>query len=72
MNILDSGFAAKEAKMRYLDGDCVAIKPGTYVRCAITEQPIPIEDLKYWNVDRQEAYIDAGAAYKAYVRDLKS
>jgi len=26
------------------------------VRCAVTGVPIPIEDLRYWNVDLQEAY----------------
>jgi hypothetical protein len=26
------------------------------VRCAVTGVPIPLEELKYWNVDLQEAY----------------
>jgi hypothetical protein len=71
MNILDHAFAPTEAKLRYLDADFVVLKPGSFVRCAVTGQPIPVDDLKYWSVDRQEAYIDADAAYQAYLRDLK-
>jgi hypothetical protein len=45
-----------EAKVQYLDGDFRVISPGAYVRCAVTGTRIPLEDLKYWSVDRQEAY----------------
>ena len=68
MNIFDKGFSPAEAQIRYLDGDYVVLRPGTFVRCAITGTPIPLEDLTYWNVDRQEPYVDATAAHEAYVR----
>ena len=68
MNIFESDFKPSEAALRYLDADYVVIKPGTFVRCAITQSPIPVDDLKYWNVDRQEAYADADAAMEAYLR----
>ena len=68
MNIFDKGFAPAEAQLRYLDGDYVVLRPGTFVRCAITGTPIPLDDLTYWNVDRQEAYVDAVAAHGAFVR----
>lgn len=45
-----------EAEVEYLDGEIHVLRPGTYVRCAATGTPIPIEDLRYWNVDLQEAY----------------
>ena len=45
-----------EAKVQYLDGDFRVISPGAYVRCAVSGAKIPLEELKYWNVDRQEAY----------------
>jgi len=66
MNLLDPDFSPGEAKLRYLDADFLVITPGTFVRCAISGQVIKIDDLKYWNVDRQEAYVDADAAMKAY------
>ena len=68
MNIFDKGFTPSEAVIRYLDGDYVVLKPGSYVRCAVTGRPIPLDELSYWNVDRQEAYVDATAALRAYDR----
>lgn len=51
-----------EAKLEYHHGQFRVLVPGTYVICAVTGARIPIEDLRYWSVDRQEAYRDAGAA----------
>ena len=45
-----------EAEIKYLDGDFRVVRPGAFVRCAVTGVPIPLEELKYWSVDRQEAY----------------
>ena len=45
-----------EAEVKYLDGDFRVVKPGAFVRCAVTGVAIPLEELKYWSVDRQEAY----------------
>lgn len=68
MNIFDKSFSPSEAQVRYLDADYVILRPGTFVRCAITGSPIPIDELTYWNVDRQEAYANASAAYEAHKR----
>ncbi len=48
----DSG----EAKLRYLDGDYDVLAPGAYVVCAVTGAQIPLDALRYWSVDLQEAY----------------
>jgi hypothetical protein len=45
-----------EAVVQYLDSNLRVIKPGAFVRCAVTGQPIPLDELKYWSVERQEAY----------------
>ena len=45
-----------EAEVKYLDGDFRVARPGAFVRCAVTGVPIPLEELKYWSVDLQEAY----------------
>lgn len=68
MNIFDKGFSPSEATLRYLDGDYVVLKQGTFVRCAISGRPIPLDELFYWSVDRQEAYADATTAHEAFVR----
>ncbi len=52
---------AAEADIEYLDGDFRVRRPGAYVRCATTGAPIPLEELRYWNVDRQEAYASPAA-----------
>ena len=63
MNILDMPNGA-EAKIRYLDADYQVLSPGTFVRCAVTGRPIPLDELKYWSVARQEAYADVEASLK--------
>jgi hypothetical protein len=45
-----------EAEIRYLDGDFRVVRPGPFVRCAVTGVAIPIEELRYWSVALQEAY----------------
>src|SRR5262249_55522807 len=45
-----------EADVKYLDGDFRVVRPGTFVRCAVTGVSIPLEELRYWSVDLQEAY----------------
>jgi hypothetical protein len=32
------------------------VRKGAFVRCAVSGALIPLDDLKYWNVDLQEAY----------------
>ena len=54
-----------EAELRYLDGDFEILKPGTHVLCAVTGQMIALEDLRYWSVARQEAYVNAVASLQA-------
>jgi hypothetical protein len=48
--------AATEAGVQYLDGDFRIVRPGAFVRCAVTGAPIPLDELRYWNVALQEAY----------------
>jgi hypothetical protein len=58
------GPGAREARIRYLDGDFQVQSPGAFVRCAVTGDSIPLDELKYWSVERQEAYVDAAASLK--------
>jgi len=62
-----------EAKVQYLDGDFRVIAPGSYVVCAVSGTHIPLEELKYWSVDRQEAYATPDAVLsRHYPGALKS
>lgn len=44
------------AIVRYEDAEFTVLRPGRFVRCAVTNALIALEDLRYWNVDEQEAY----------------
>jgi hypothetical protein len=37
------------------------------VRCAVTGEAIAIDDVKYWNVERQEAYATAEIALSRFL-----
>jgi hypothetical protein len=54
----------KEASVKYLDADYQVLSPGSFVRCAVTGKPIPLDELKYWSVARQEAYVDVQSSLK--------
>ena len=51
-----------EARVRYSDADFHVLSPGEFVRCAVTGRQIPISELRYWSVTRQEAYAAASAS----------
>ena len=41
------------------------IRPGPFVLCAASGVPVPLEDLRYWSVERQEAYATPELATRA-------
>jgi hypothetical protein len=55
----------KPARLHYLAGTFRILTSGDHVVCAVTGQPIALEDLRYWSVERQEAYVSAEASLKA-------
>jgi hypothetical protein len=55
-----------EAEVRYLDGDFRVMRPGVFVRCAVTGAEIPLEELRYWSVDLQEAYASPEAVQRRH------
>lgn len=59
------GSGQREAKIQYLDSTFRLLSAGDHVRCAITGAAIPLEELRYWSVERQEAYVDAAASLEA-------
>lgn len=53
------------ARIHYLPGTIRVLVPGDFVTCAVTGQPIPLTELRYWSVERQEAYVSAEASLEA-------
>ncbi len=46
----------KLAKLKYLPNTFKILDEGDYVICAISKKKIPLQNLNYWNVEKQEAY----------------
>lgn len=62
MNRYERPPSSGEAEVRYLDADFRVMRPGAFVRCAVTGVAIPLDELRYWSVERQEAYAGPQAA----------
>ncbi len=72
MNRIDRNLAdLGEAEVLYMDGDFRVLRPGAFVRCAVTGEAIPFDELKYWDVDRQEAYATPQAMLQRLGLDVK-
>lgn len=52
--LMSSG--SEPAKLAFGPNDFRVMRPGQFVLCAVTGEPIPLEELRYWSVERQEAY----------------
>lgn len=63
MNKIEREFQSDgPAELEYLDGEYRLLKPGSFVYCAVTGEPIPLDALRYWSVDLQEAYASPAIA----------
>ncbi len=68
MNRFQPNFlGGREATLRYLDADFQVVVQGDFVRCAVTSKPIPLDQLKYWDVERQEPYNSAEVSLQRYL-----
>jgi hypothetical protein len=56
------------ARIHYMAGTFRVLSNGDHVVCAVTGEHIPLHELKYWSVERQEAYADAAASLEAEKR----
>ncbi len=67
MNRMDPIFPhQREAKLRYLDHEYEVIATGDFVLCTVTGDPIRIENLRYWSVERQVAFKSAKESFMDY------
>lgn len=56
------------ARVQYMAGTFRVLSAGDHVLCAVTGARIPLHELKYWSVERQEPYADAQASFTAEQR----
>ncbi len=57
--------SGRMARVRYLPGTFRLLSDGDHVVCAVTGTRIPLHELRYWSVERQEPYADAQASAEA-------
>ena len=57
--------SGRAARIHYLAGTFRLLADGDHVICAVTGAKIPLHELRYWSVERQEPYVDAAASFEA-------
>ncbi len=58
----------RPARLHYMAGTFRVLSPGDHVICAVTGARIPLDELRYWSVERQEAYAGVEASVRAETR----
>jgi hypothetical protein len=56
---------ARAARLHFLANGFRVLVPGDHVACAVSGERIPIDELRYWSVERQEPYASAEIAARA-------
>jgi hypothetical protein len=56
---------AREARLHYMANGFRVLAPGDHVACAVSGKRIPLEELRYWSVARQEPFASAEIAAEA-------
>ncbi len=58
----------RPAKLHYMANNFRLLSAGDHVLCAVTGEKIPLDQLRYWSVARQEPYSTAELSVKAELR----
>ncbi|ARS27953.1 DUF2093 domain-containing protein [Sphingomonas sp. KC8] len=56
---------SRPAKLHYMANNFRMLASGDHVLCAVSGERIPLDNLRYWSVDKQEAYATAEISTKA-------
>lgn len=62
---------SRPARVQFFPGSFRLLSPGDHVVCSVTGVKIPLQELRYWNADAQEAYASAEIATRRYAELLK-
>tara|TARA_R100001244_G_scaffold39766_8_gene35952 strand:- start:29773 stop:29976 length:204 start_codon:yes stop_codon:yes gene_type:complete len=57
----------KVAKLHYMPNGFRPLSAGDHVLCAVTGKAIPLDELRYWSVEKQEAYATAQISAHAHL-----
>ena len=58
----------RPARLHYLPYSFRVLQAGDHVVCAVSGQRIPLDQLRYWSVARQEPYVNAEASTRAELK----
>ena len=68
MNYLEPNLPRqREAKLKYLSSDFQVLREGDFVRCGVSGDPIKLENLRYWDVERQMAFGSAEISFSEFL-----
>ena len=59
----------RAARLLYMAGTFRVLSQGDHVLCGATGVQIPLEELRYWSVARQQAYASAQASTAAFAQE---
>lgn len=60
------------ARLHFMAYSFRVLSPGDHVLCAVSGKRIPLEDLRYWSIARQEPYASAEYSVQAEMADRKA
>jgi len=56
---------SQPARLYYMANGFRVLAQGDHVVCAVSGEKIPLDSLRYWSVDKQQAYATAEIATRA-------
>ena len=69
MNFIDPVLKPqREARLTYLDHEFEILKEGEFVCCGVTGDPIRLDNLRYWSIEKQIPYKSAAEAFADYLK----
>lgn len=72
MNFIDHALKPqREAKLSYLDHEFEVLKEGEFVRCGVTGDPIRLDNLRYWSIEKQMPFKSANEAFADYLKSSR-
>ncbi|MEH6757851.1 MAG: DUF2093 domain-containing protein [Parasphingorhabdus sp.] len=57
----------KVAKLHYMPNGFRPISSGDHVLCSVSGEQIPLDELRYWSVEKQEPYATAQISAQAHL-----
>ncbi|HKY82676.1 MAG TPA: DUF2093 domain-containing protein [Sphingobium sp.] len=58
----------RPARLHYMAYNFRVLQAGDHVVCAVSGRKIPLEDLRYWSIARQEPYASAEISAQAELK----